>query len=268
MQMTTDRANFIIDELKNYVSNAAFAAFLKDNPTVAEQIKTVKAENLRFGACPTVGVATVTGDLTAEGVRYTNAQGKVTNAAFAHLDDGYIQRQTLACEFSTDPMLFASTDNKADPTTLYIVAKKLGFKECHYESEARYIGDDSAKRVATAQLKRLNYKLENCRVNSRYVNYTYGPLPVLVYPIIVDLKDKKGTPVPTVIGTYCETNLDNGEQLDVPDINVNVYENIKKQKLGAKTSKSAKRKKIIKWMLICLGIAAAATVVILGILGF
>lgn len=268
IQMTTERANFIIGKLKDYVAGANFAAFLKDNPTVAEQIKAIKAENLRLGECPIVGVATVTGDLTAEGVRYTNAQGKVTNAAFAHLDDGYVQRQTLACEFSTDPMLFASADNRADPTTLAIVAKKLGFKECNYERQAQYMGDEVAKRTATAQLKRLNYKLESCRVNSRYVNYTYGPLPVDVYPVIVDLKDKKGNALPTVIGTYSETNLDDGTPLDEPDINVNVYENIKKQKLGSKTSKSAKRKKIVKWTFISLGIAAAAVIVILGIIGF
>lgn len=268
MQMTTERANSIINQLKNYVSSPAFAAFLKDNPTVAEQIKTVKASDLRFGECPIVGVAEVSGDLTAEGVRHTDAHGKVTNTVFAHLDDGYVQRYTLACGFSTEPMLFASADNKADSTTLAIVAKKLGFKDYYFESQVNYLGDDTAKRTATAQLKRLNYKLENCRVNSRYVNYTYGPLPVFIYPIIVDLKDKKGNILPTVIGTYSETNLNDGEQLDVPDINVNVYENIKKQKLGSKTSKSAKKKKTVKWILISLGIAAVAIFVILGLLGF
>ncbi|MBD5585572.1 MAG: hypothetical protein HDQ88_10855 [Clostridia bacterium] len=261
MQLTITKANLIIDKIKNYANTPAFSKLEKDNPTVAEQIKNLKAEDLRLGECPVFGVAQIEGDLTANGVRYTDARGRVVNSISSRLDDGYIPRYTLACGFVTDPILFASPENRADPTTLQIVAQRLDFKTYHYEKEAQYMGDDTARKVAKEELSRLNYKLEDCRVNSRRISYTYGPLPVYIYPVIVDLKDKKGNLPPTVLGTYSEQNLDNGEALETPEIIINIVDVIKKQKISSKTSKSAKTKKIVGLVFGILGVLAIAGVI-------
>lgn len=256
MEMTKDKANEIILRLQNYVRSAAFGTFEKDNPTVAAQIKILRPEDIRFGDCPYMGTAQIEGDLTADGVSYTDARGKKTDIISSRLDDGYIQRYKLAGPFTSALMLVAPPENTADDATCRIVAKRLDYNGFHHEREIAEMVQSIANKAAKQELARLDYKLQNCRVNSYRLNYTYGPLPVYIYPIFADLKDKKGKIHPTVIGTYSEQNIENGERLEIPEIIVDVQSMIANQKLGNKTSKAAKKKKALAWTFGTLGVLA------------
>ncbi|MDE5942862.1 MAG: hypothetical protein K2H30_01470 [Clostridia bacterium] len=262
MQMTKEQADDIISRLQNYANSAAFYAFEKDNPVVAAQVKVLKAADLRFGDCPVFGIAQIEGDLTADGVSYTDARGRKTDIISSRLDNGYIQRYKIAGPFSSDAMLIAPSENTADDATCRIVAKRLDFNGFHHEREIAGMVQGCANSVAKQELARLDYKLQNCRVNTYRLNYTYGPMPVYIYPIFADLKDKKGKIHPTVIGTYSETNIDNGEPLDVPEIVVDVQSMIANQKLGGKTSKSAKKKRALAWTFGTLGVLAGLGIII------
>ncbi len=256
MQMTSEIANQIIERLNGYINSNAYAAFAKDNPVVSAQIKNLTAADLSFGECPTFGIAQIEGDLTADGVSYTDARGKKTDIISSRLDDGYIQRYKIAGPFTSDPLLVASADNTADRATCGIVAKRLDFNRFYYENELADLAQSTAKSVAKNELARLDYKMQNYRVNGWRLNYTYGPLPVYVYPVYANLKDKKGKIHPTVIATYAETSIENGEPLPTPEICVDVQEMIKYQKISDKTSKSAKKKKILAWVFGSLGVVA------------
>lgn len=266
MEMTNEKATAIISRLQNYVNTAAFAGFEKDNPTVAAQIKNLKAEDIWFGDCPVFGTAQIEGDLTADGVSYTDARGRKTDIISSRLDDGYIQRYKLAGPFYSDVMLIAPADNTADDATCRIVAKRLDFNGFHHEHEIAGMVQSIANNAAKQELARLDYKLQNCRVNSYQLNYTYGPLPVYIYPICASLKDKKGKDHFTVIGTYAETDIENGEPLEVPEIMVDVQSMIANQKLGGKTSKSAKKRRTLAWVFGTLGVLVGLGIII-GLLG-
>lgn len=262
MQMTNEIANKIIERLNGYADSDAFAAFAKDNPVVSAQIKSLTAGDLSFGECPTFGIAQIEGDLTADGVSYTDARGKKTDIISSHLDDGYIQRYKIAGPFTSDPLLIAPPENAADSATLKIVARRLDFGRYYYENEVSGIAQSTAKETAKNELARMDYKMQNFRVNTYRLNYTYGPLPVYVYPVYADLKDKKGKVHRTIIATYSEISVDNGEPLDTPEIYADVQALIKEQKLGGRTSKSAKKKKILAWVFGTLGV-----LLVLGLLG-
>ncbi|MDE7305918.1 MAG: hypothetical protein K2N33_00850, partial [Clostridia bacterium] len=193
---------------------------------------------------------------------YTDARGKKTDIISSRLDDGYIQRYKIAGPFTSDPLLIAPPENAADKVTCQIVARRLDFGRFYYESGVGDIAQSTAKAVAKNELARLDYKMQNYRVNTYRLNYTYGPLPVFIYPVYANLKDKKGKVHPTVIATYSETNINNGEPLNTPEIFVDVQALINEQKLGGKTSKSAKKKKILAWVFGTLGV-----LLVLGLLG-
>ncbi len=267
MEMTNTKAELIFDEIKSYVQSTAFAKFEKDNPTVAGQIKNLKAEDLYFGECPTLTLVHIEGDLTAEGVQYTDSRGKRTDVISAHLDSGAVSRYTIADAYHSCSFLIPADENRGDEFICRVAAQRLNLGQFRRANEINDIAYSVAKEVSKEALARLNYKLESCRVNNYDVVCDFGPAPVEIYPVYADLKDKKGNVHNTVIAVYNEVDIGENTPLPAPEIYADIQELIKNQKIGSKTSKSAKRKKVLSLIFGCIAVLAVGGLIASCVLG-
>lgn len=234
----------IIEELQKQVHSASFLKFEKDNPTVAAQIKAIKAEDLIIGERPVHRLAHIEGDVTAVGGNHKDkASASYTQTvatgfrskSFLHFDGE--KYGNLVCE---------ELSNIAE----YIYPTVIDGPMSHGSARMAL---DSAKEVCEQQFHRLNMHLYDTRLNVWDVFYDDEPVESIYAPIFVNLKDKKGNTHKVLIG-FCSAVTDNNIHVD------NIPALIRKQPINSSTSKSVKRNTIIFTV---LGI-----VVVGGILAF
>lgn len=233
----------IIDELQNWIKFPSFQSFEKDNPTIAAQIKGIKAEDLIFGERPKLCRAHIEGDVTAVGgdtkdkdsASYTRtfATGFSTQT-FIHFDGE--KYGTLVCDEITKLVDFAF------PTAI----------DGPMEHGSARIALDVSKELCEKEFHRLNLHLYDTRLNEWQIVYDDDPIESNYVPIFVNLKDKKGREHKTLIGFYSEI----GNEIHVS----NIPALIRKQPINSSTSKSVKRNRII--------IAVVAVVIVGGIVAF
>lgn len=234
----------IIEELQKQVQRASFLKFEKDNPTVAAQIKAIKAEDLIIGKRPVHRLAHIEGDVTAVG---GNNKDKA-NASYT---------QTVATGFRSQAFLYFDGEQyeklvyeELSNISQYIYPTVIDGPK---ELGAARMALNTAKELCEKQFHRLNMYLYDTRLNEWSVFYDDEPVESIYAPIFVNLKDKKGRVHKVLIGFFCP-ETDSGIHVD------NIPELIRKQPINSSTSKSVKRNTIIFTV---LGI-----VVVGGILAF
>lgn len=177
----------------------------KKNLKFVEQILSAGVDQISFGKSPTYETGYVYGNVTAEGsrdigdTRYTNTitlDLQTPEYVFFNInhDDSLRYAYKLAfLEFGLNRFLFSAKKS------IFSQKRESKVYVSDYEDEAL---QDYATIICEEQLARLNYSIDECRVNDYDFIETQETKDSHIYPVFLTLKDKKGKDVNVPIGHY------------------------------------------------------------------
>lgn len=211
----------IIEKLKEYIEQIPSKKQKKKYYDFIQKALSANTEQIRFGKPPSYEKGYVYGNVTAKGWKHS---GDTTYTRTISVDlqtpeytfftvnppDNNLKMCKTAC-FGFSAWKHSMYSVRKDRFS----AKRVCKVYLHNRDEAEAL-NDYAMDECDEKLWRLDYKLEDCRVNDYEYIQTQAPKDCNFYPVYLTVTNKKGTTREILIGCY---NIDNNDMYCEIDFN-------------------------------------------------